>query len=783
MAVVFSNGNTDLSQGMEKSIIKVMSALGLLMVVSVAMIIILPMERTSGNGLPEEAPSAKQGQVSGSPGTGEHGISDGWDEPRRHGSTLPCTTDQGRSKELYLEFVRSLDRVVSSFEGSMFKMLGKEIKYRIHDIAGLLSVPGVFRSLEDPVSVAVARFLGLGVDFVNELDPKSGAEMVSALVAGQWPVELHDTRCVVGSKELFLHEYVGCVLQQYILDCEVEEQRTTASNENIFRNIAFRGHVDDGSIDTPVVRDSGRYITPNAYMNIVREILFVARYDQMAWETEEGGRNASALEELRFLLSLCRRRFNRELSSRFDRFYDISPRRIVRYGDRYVYSSDYSDHKLLSGLLGVEGDSLDGWRKQDESILNHFSILLDFVDSGIVYYPRSTSRGLTMKEYAAGLLVKDLKDRLCAACRVPAKGTSRDFQVEIIGLDLPMEEYMWFLLGVMYGMEPATMVESGSSELLNEHIIELAREDKDVRTRSRRLREELWTSVVESSIWDRTTSDLHPSTRAILRLFGGKGDMFTGEIDPRSRDQRYAIISKYIDSCVPPEMEAQTYRCDGVSIPFKEYISRVIWEYLRECDQEEDLQHLADSRVYNDMNKDLVVRYEDGEVVGDEYFGIVRVLLRDVFCDEENTVFKRAIVDGNPDTNLLRLALRRKERNVDIFFSNAVLGDIGGPSVYDVPDTVLAVVERISGNDPDFMKNLEPDMGEEGLFSSVQSCFSKEYRKIRCSFGQHEFDLVDLVAKVVVEYIKTSPIQNCNMISYLLGIPCGEEIPLFLFLI
>lgn len=653
----------------------------------------------------------------------------------------------GGCERLYADFIADglvdLCRDVVGEEGrellrrerANLKLLGLEARYNLRrnsrmcgPLDGECPVP--------PSSMALRRLLGFcseGVDG-DGLSTAEGKE-VALEVRAHWPSGLEEARCKVGGEVVELEKYFASVLLRYLVECKAVEQRRAAEDSSLVMGIGTKGAVDGQKPGGFVILSNGRCMRPEEYMRIVREALFVAEYracrEKGRWDDDE----------MWLLLQKCRENFEKGVSREFERaLCDGKGDGEVEGGRIHV------SRKLLLGLLGLTEDFCSGrqvrTRDQDVGVLRHYQKMLSgLVDEKAYYHVLAAGKTIGVRDYMAGLLLSGYRRRVHALGRLLRRGGHR-LRTGVLEMNVPMGCYLWFLAKTAHEMESMC----GGHE--------------DVRSRVRRLRENL-VLCAELVACDRAVDVLDPSTKAVMRLLGMEEKQDgAGAWEKKVRDGETGNTMGYW----PRDDAVSTSRCifNGTEMPVGKYVMGVICEYLDECRARDEAQAYADSRAFEGMNKELLVRYEDGTPVGVEYLGMVRDMLGRVFCSGLEGLAKKALVANDAEYRPLKYYLDCKAKEVDALLSRAFLGSVRKLWVdaEGAPASAIAMASQVMGNDGSFMESLGRSSTGKALFGSILSRLPRRYRGVRCRFGNREFGLARLVAKAAEEYIRKDAVGS-----------------------
>ncbi|ADM11325.1 uncharacterized protein Eint_040340 [Encephalitozoon intestinalis ATCC 50506] len=662
---------------------------------------------------------------------------------------------EGREEKerLYLEFIINTlgqislqkdDEGISekkdlSREKENLRILVCEIRYNICKNSKLAGIKG--KTSSDPSSVALRRFLGLDRNFLSHCDLETEeTKKMLKVIQGHWPFRLEDVECKVFGKTLPLKGYVASILANYLLECKIEKQKRMARDANILMRIETSGEVENTKPSEFVILNDGECMSPETYMNIVREILFLAKYKNIISSLSEAKENPLCADELWFLLQKCKNSFNRNLSYKFDRILDSKPRGNLEAENGQNCKVDNS----LAGFLGVSEDFRDGELRQikekDISILEHYqNFLSEMVDEKVYYHILDAKKAIKVKDYMAVLLLRNYKDKIYKlAGEIEKKNVSL---VKINGRSIEMRRYLWFLVRLMHRAE--SLSNSASNKELSNGL--------------RKLREN-FILYIELLIHGRRIDHLDPPSRAVLRLLG-KGEIES--INTEDIEPEHSYIFENEELCISSRNNVFSTKCNlnGTEVSLGSYAVSVISKYLKEYGKYNKEKEDSDSNVFRNVNEALSIRYEDGRPVGTEYFVMVRSMFRKAFCYELEHLLRKAIFDDEPGSSIIKYYLDWKIRNIDEFFLKAFritmnIFDQGGKRV---PSHAASMIERILGNDVFFMGNIRPKPKDEKLFKSILFRFPRKYKKIECYFGNKKFRLVNLVGKAIVEYLRSDP--------------------------
>lgn len=632
-----------------------------------------------------------------------------------------------------------------------FQMLRGDLKHRISEVSESISEYQSV-SLLSPSSRAVARLLGYGMEFLDALAHPERIALVESWMKLSWPAGLSRSVCSMsGTRYLPTRQYIASVFLQYAADCEVDRQKQRLVNQNIFDNLVSRRESKDSGrkrVCSFVLKSSSTEdMEPVAYVEIIRDVLFFLKFDRIVDDTLRMRRNSNMPEELKFATLRLRKTFDKDFSTRFGNLHESKPRRLLGDRSSHLNADDYLVYKLLKACLSVDEEVL--LRRDDEidAIARAFSSYLNEISDEAHYYLPESLRKIPMKEYIGRQVAEFIRASTFESAERLETHKDRDFNIQSIGISVPAKDYLLFVLGLLHSMKLG---------YFNEHSDE---EGELLRI----LEEELLLCMNEGCVCDKSTPDAHSSTRAILRLWGGKTDLLSRGANPG--DEEYSSILHKVESYRPSEEAFSTpFVFEKESVSFRRYLALAVREYFKESREEKKLQELANIEAYKEMNKEYVVKDEDGSLIEENYFEVVKAMFIGVFCNELQREFKKALVDANPNMLLLGFHLERKAKNVGIFFSNTVLGRDEEPS-----EARDALIKRVLGNDTALTKNLRPGNDDKALFDSILRCIPTWCRGVVCDpQSSGPLLLADLVAKALTEYIKASPVQNSRLMNYLL---------------
>ncbi|KAG5859849.1 hypothetical protein KMI_04g06560 [Encephalitozoon hellem] len=669
------------------------------------------------------------------------------------------------SERLYLEFVINTlggicdledeagvieEEDIMRREKESLKILICEIRYNLCENSRLVEAKST-GTCTDASSTALRRFLGLDMEFPSgqDLEAVETGEMVK-VIETYWPRDLNGVKCKIFTKVLSLKSYVASILARYFIECKIERQKRMERDSDVLMSIEMGRALGDKNVSPFVILSGKGCLSPGAYMNVIREILFFTKYKSIIsnMNAEESG-SSRDISELWFLLQKCKGSFNRKLSDKFRKLFEKISRDIsMSNSDR-----SHAAYRTLMGFLGLTEGFQNGATRQikdqDMPVFEYYrNLLSSLVDEKAYYHILDTRKTIKVKDYMASLLLRGYKGRVYKlAAKLEGKEVSK---MEVKGGFPQMKHYLWFLVRLIHDAEVVDRKTGGKF--------------KDELGRLR----ENFILCIELVVHGGKIYASEPSTKAVLKLVGiGKntdtctagaedehGYMFEGA--KRHGPSRNGISSA---GCILDRMDASLGK----------YAAAVVSQYLRECKENSRAQEDVDLKVFRSMNEDFSMRYEDGKPVGVEYFEMVRNMLCKVFCSEIEGLLRGAMLEDSFLSNTLKYYLDCKVRNVCNLFSRAFLAvehgfhtDEKKISAHDV-----TMIKRILGKDKYFMRSTDLQEGSKRLFKSVLSKFPRKYKKIRCWIGDREFELVYLIAKAVTEYLRIDTAENCRLVSEL----------------
>ncbi|AFN82805.1 hypothetical protein EROM_040360 [Encephalitozoon romaleae SJ-2008] len=664
------------------------------------------------------------------------------------------------SEKLYLEFIiNTLDRIscpedeAYRIEGDLMerekerlRVLSCEIRYNLCENSRVMGAKDI-KAYSDTSSVALRRLLGLDKEFPSEqdLEAEEAREMIKVIEA-YWHKGLNDVECKISEKTLLLKRYVACVLARYLIECKIDNQKRMARDADVLMRIEVGDVLGDKRISPFVILSRKESMSPGTYMNVVREILFFIKYKGIISDMDSGANKSfNGTDELWFLLQKCKNSFNRTLSYKLSKLFDERSKNDLMAGN----DDDYMAYRILIGFLGLTEGFQDAEirqiKDQDMPVLRYYqSFLSTLVDDKAYYHILDTKKTIKVKDYMAGQLLRGYKGKIHKlASKIENRKISR---MKISGGSIQMKHYLWILVRLIHDIGD---VDRKTNRKFTDELSKLR---------------ENFILLVELILDGRRIDTSEPSTRAVLRLVG------IGEnigVCTEGVGDEHAYIFESIGWCKSPGNSISSARCilNGVEVPLKRHAMGVVSQYLKECREWSEAQKRMDLKVFRSVSEAFSIRYEDGRPVGVEYFEIIRTMLVKVFCYESENLFRKAMIDGNSLSNMLKYYLDCKVRDVCEFFSKAFLTVINDlhEDGERVSGHTVTMIKRVLGKDESFMRSMDFQKVDERLFKSILSRFPGKYKKIECCFEDKEFRLVHLVALAIAKYLKAGPVENFEL--------------------